>query len=129
MLRVAYDGQCVVCNGSRRLIEALDWLNRVEWIDLHDRAKVDALFPGLDRAAAMGQVHVRDRHQREYQGFFGTRRMLREVPLGFPLWLLLRLPGMTWLGQRIYRFIARHRYQINRLFGVPVCADDTCRIH
>jgi predicted DCC family thiol-disulfide oxidoreductase YuxK len=54
--------------------------------------------------------------------------MLREVPLGWPLWLLLQVPGMSWVGERVYGWIARNRYTINRLLGVPVCETDSCAI-
>jgi predicted DCC family thiol-disulfide oxidoreductase YuxK len=56
--------------------------------------------------------------------------MLREAPLGFPLWLLLQLPGSETLGKRVYRFVARRRYRINALLGSgrAECADDSCEM-
>ncbi len=129
MLTVVYDGQCVLCSGTKRFVSALDWRKRVRWIDLHDRAQVAKAYPGLDYAEAMGQIHLRDRRGKEYAGFFATRRMLKELPLTYPLWLLMHLPGMTWLGQRIYRLTAGNRYKLNRLFGVATCEDDACRVN
>ncbi|MFN8379516.1 MAG: DUF393 domain-containing protein [Anaerolineae bacterium] len=123
-----YDGQCVVCNGTKRAVRALDWRRRVQFVDLHDRQRAALAAPDLDRASAMGQIHVLDERGRVFAGFLAVRRMLRELPLGLPLWLLLQLPGMTWLGARVYRFIARRRYRINRWFGTPVCDDGVCRV-
>lgn len=125
---VFYDGQCVICRQTRRIVTALDWLRRVEFVDVHQWDAVEARAPGLDFETAMGQVHVTTA-QGLVGGFDGTRAMLRQLPLGFPLWLLLHLPGMSWLGRRVYRFIARHRYRINRWVGAPVCEDGSCRIH
>lgn len=130
MITVLYDGQCVICNQTRRTITALDWLNRVEWLDVHRWAEVERRAPGLDYETAMGQVHVLTPDGRLVGGFEGTRAMLRHVPLGVPLWLLLSLPGIrNGLGPLVYRFIARHRYRINRLFGMPICDDGSCRVH
>jgi predicted DCC family thiol-disulfide oxidoreductase YuxK len=123
-----FDGQCVICQSTRRVVRALDWRNRVAFIDLHQADAVARRFPWLDHADAMGQIHVIDTRGAVYAGFEGTRRMLRELPLGYPLWLLLHLPGMRWLGERVYRFIARRRYAINRLVGRPICEDDACRL-
>lgn len=126
-----FDGRCVICQGTRRVVRALDWLKRVEFLDLHAHEQVAHRYPQLDAAAMMGEIHVVDGRGGLYRGFLGTRRMLRELPLGWPLWALLHLPGMTWLGGRIYRFIAHRRYSINRLLGVdlgPDCADGYCRI-
>jgi predicted DCC family thiol-disulfide oxidoreductase YuxK len=135
MLTAVYDGNCVICNTTRRIIRALDWFKRVEFLDLHDHAEVTARYPSLDQSALMGEIHVIDRGGRVFPGFLGTRRMLRAVPLGWPLWLLLHVPGVgNWLGPALYRFIARHRYAINQLLGVDLeqrdqdCEDGVCKL-
>jgi predicted DCC family thiol-disulfide oxidoreductase YuxK len=74
-------------------------------------------------------MHVVGDDGRLLAGFEGVRRLLRELPLGFPLWLLFRLPGMSWLGVKVYQFIAHNRYRINKLVGVPVCENSTCKVH
>jgi predicted DCC family thiol-disulfide oxidoreductase YuxK len=123
-----FDGQCVICRATERVVRVLDWRRKVRFLDLHDHERVAAVYPWLDQDEAMGQIHVVDGLGRVYAGFQGTRRMLRELPLGLPVWLLLKLPGMGAVGERVYRFIARRRYAVNRWFGAPVCEDDTCRI-
>ncbi|GAB4510827.1 MAG: DUF393 domain-containing protein [Anaerolineae bacterium] len=135
MVTAIYDGNCVICNTTRHVVRALDWFKRVEFLDLHRRDEVETRFPSLDYAASMGEIHVIDDHQRIFAGFYGTRRMLRELPLGWPLWAVLQLPGVgNWLGPKIYRFIARNRYTINRLLGVELeqmeqdCIDGVCKI-
>lgn len=130
MITAIFDGQCVICQASKRVISALDWLHRVEWLDLHDWSAVHARFPSLEYDDAMGQIYVYD-DQRVYAGFFGVKRLLKVVPLGFPLWLLMQIPGMTAVGQCVYRWIARNRYTINRLLGVNLtddCEAGVCKI-
>lgn len=134
MVTALFDGHCVICQSTRRVIKALDWMNRVEFLDLHAKTAVNARYPEMDHEAMMGEIHVITPEGRVFAGFDGTRRMLREVPLGFPVWALLQLPGMNWLGPKIYAFIARNRYAINRLFGVELdnndadCVDGVCKI-
>lgn len=128
-LTAIFDGQCVICQGTRRVVRTLDWFQRVEFLDLHQAATITARFPALDHAAAMGEIHVYDRAGGEFAGFLGTRRLLKALPLTYPVWLLLQLPGMTWLGARVYRWIARNRYAVNRLFGVELApCDDVCKV-
>lgn len=124
-----YDGYCVICNQSKRIITALDWLRRVEFLDLHKWEEVERRYPQLDFEQAMGQMHVVTPDGRLIGGFEGVRRLLRDLPLGFPLWLILHLPGLGWLGDKVYRLIARNRYRINKFFGAPVCEDGTCKVH
>lgn len=129
MITALFDGNCVICQMTRRTINALDWFRRVEFLDLHTEA-VSERYPEMDHDELMGEIHVIDQQGRVYKGFLGTRRMLKAVPLGYPLWLLMQLPGMTRLGRRVYGTIARNRYAINRFFGVELgdCADGYCKI-
>lgn len=129
MTTAIYDGYCVLCNQTRRIVTALDWLHRVEFLNLHDWETVQARCPGLDYEAAMGQMHVLTPDGQMLGGFEGVRRLLRDLPLGFPVWLVLHVPGMNWVGSGVYRFIARHRYRINKFFGAPVCENGTCKVH
>ncbi len=135
MITAIYDGNCVICNTTRHIIKALDWFNRVEFLNLHQRHEVESRYPFMDYAACMGEIHIIDGQNRVFAGFKGTRRMLREVPFGLPLWGLLHLPIIgNWLGPRLYKFIASNRYSINRLLGVELeqvdqdCIDGVCKI-
>lgn len=120
MLTALYDGHCVICNTTRRLVRALDWFKRVKFLDLH-QPEAQMRYPHIDHAKAMGEIHVIDPSGRIFAGFYGTRRMFRALPLGLPVWAILRLPIIgDWLGVRVYRFIAKHRYAINRLLGVDL---------
>jgi predicted DCC family thiol-disulfide oxidoreductase YuxK len=130
-----YDGHCVICNTTRRVVRLLDWFRRVEFLDLHQHTLVMQRYPHINHEAAMGQIHVIADNGKVYAGFNGTRRMLRALPLALPLWALLHLPIIgNWLGPKIYQFIARNRYAINRLMGVDLaqtsqdCEDGVCKM-
>lgn len=125
MLTAIYDGRCVICNTTRRVVTVLDWFGQIEFLDLHRQETVAERYPFIDHEQAMGEIHVVDARARVFAGFAGTRRMLRSLPLGWPLYVLLRLPIIGgWLGPRVYRFIAHNRYRINRLLGVDLAAEE-----
>ncbi len=128
MTTVLYDGYCVLCNQTRRTVRALDWWKRIEFLDVHQWSEVEKRYPGLEFETAMGQVHVTTPEGQLLGGFEGMRLLMRDLPLGIPVWLLLQLPGMNWLGPRVYRIIARNRYRINKFFGVDICEDGTCKM-
>lgn len=130
MLTALYDGNCVICQSTCETMRALDWLRRIEFIDLHQAEVNSARFADLNRPRLMREIHVLDADGRLYAGFAGMRRMLRELPLGLPLWLLLQLPGSDALGKRLYQIIARRRYRINALLGNEMrdCAEDSCEM-
>lgn len=128
MLTALYDGNCVICQSTCASMRALDWRRRIEFVDLHDRELWHSRYPALRVEDLLGEIHVVDHQGELYSGFRGGRRVLKELPLGMPVWLLLTLPGMDGIGQRAYHFIARRRYRINRIFGKPLpdCVDDSC---
>jgi predicted DCC family thiol-disulfide oxidoreductase YuxK len=139
MLTAIFDGNCVICNTTRRIVSVLDWFNRVEFVDLHNTDLMAERFPNISETEAMGQIHVVDDHDMTvFAGFQATRRMTRAVPALVPLYLILRLPVIgNWVGPRVYRFIAKHRYAINRLLGVDLeqqqteeaaCEGNICKI-
>lgn len=130
MLTTIFDGRCVICQSTRHLVRRLDWFKRIEFVDIHDGTTARR-FPQFEYEALMGAVHVVEAQGKVYAGFDGTRRMMRELPLGFPLWLILHLPFMPYLGRKLYGWVARNRYAVNRWFGVelaPDCADGYCKL-
>ena len=130
MLTALYDGKCVICRSTCNTMRSLDWLRRIEFVDLHEGAAWRERWPTLELDQLMAEIHVVDEAGRIFAGFAGSRRMLREAPLGFPLWLLLQLPGTETFGRRVYRFVARRRYRINALLGNELadCADGSCKM-
>ena len=130
MITSIYDGNCVICRSTCNAMRRLDWLKRIEFINLHEDARWRDRFPELSSERLMAEIHVIDDGGRIHAGFAGSRRMLREAPLGLPLWLLLQLPGAEAIGRRAYRFIAWRRYRINALLGNELsdCAAGDCQM-
>jgi predicted DCC family thiol-disulfide oxidoreductase YuxK len=125
---MVYDGACGLCTSSMRVVRRLDWRQRIEYLDAQDWATVQRRYPTLDREAILGLIHVITPDGRILVGYPGVRALLRELPLLMVLYPLLFLPGITWLGPRVYDWIAARRYWFNRVFGDP-CTDGVCRVH
>lgn len=106
MPQVVYDGKCGFCTTFKQWMEWLDWFDRFGWIDLHE-ADYSALPVTEEEAVAAMQVICGDH---VYSGFYATRRILRSIPLLLPLALLMYIPGVPFLGRRVYRWVARQRH-------------------
>jgi predicted DCC family thiol-disulfide oxidoreductase YuxK len=127
---VLYDGLCALCNQSVRLVKSLDWQHSIVYEDIQDWTKIHVLYPDLDRDALSGAMHVIGTGNRVYAGYAGVRQIIRVLPLVFCLYPLLYLPGLTWLGPKVYGWIATHRYQLNRVIGGPTeCENGVCKLH
>ena len=109
---LVYDGLCLFCLRSLRLVRALDVRHALECHDANDRDAVLARYPalaGVDLDAAMYAV---DDRGRVYQGFYAFRRIAWTTPLAWPLLLLLYFPGVSLVGARVYALIARNRSRL-----------------
>ena len=123
-----YDGQCAICRGSVGWVRRLDWRHRFELLDAHSAA-VARRFPALDPAALMSAIHLITPQGAVLTGYDAVRFQVRFLPLLAWLAPILRLPVMDRLGPRLYGFVARHRYRLNRLLGRPAtCETGSCRV-
>ena len=119
-LPVLFDGGCPMCRRTVRIIRALNWNDRLQFVDATN-AEARAFFaPGLSEAAVMIEMYVIDERGRLHGGFEGFLQISRVVPLMWPFGLIGRLPGVRQLGHAIYRVIAANRVRRGR------CTDDLC---
>ena len=110
-----YDGLCGLCTGWARFFGRLDWLGRLEMVDL-TRASDEAL--PVSRETAMRGMPVRTRGGRVLVGFAAVRYALRQTPIGVvPGWVLM-VPGISWLGRVGYDWFAARRRSISCRLGV-----------
>lgn len=131
---ILFDGQCLVCQQSVALIRRLDRTHVILPVDLHDKtataAAVATAAPNhdLSDATLMHEIHVLMPDGQLLGGYPGVRAIAQAIPLTRWIAPILGWPGIAWLGARVYSWIATHRYQINRLFGVEICTDGTCAL-
>lgn len=123
-----YDGLCVLCTQTQRMVSALDWLGRVERLNAQDFNKVYSRFPELKEADILGEIYVQTPAGDWQVGFFGMRSIAWQLPLGWLALPILYFPGMNALGPRLYRWVAKRRYAINKLMGND-CVDGTCKLY
>jgi predicted DCC family thiol-disulfide oxidoreductase YuxK len=114
-----YDGQCAFCIRSVKLAKRLDWFNRLRPVDA--RTVTDGM-PALSPERLMEEMHlITPQAGHIYHGFGAFRWMAWRLPLLWALAPFLYLPGVPTVGQKIYLWIARNRFQL-----VP-CHGGVCR--
>lgn len=118
-----YDGLCPLCRRSVAILRRLDWLRRIDYQDARQADRLPRTEPPLDPQRLLEEMHlVAGAGRSVYHGFGAFRWLAWRLPL---LWLvvpLLYVPGVPWLGQRVYLWIARHRFQL-----IP-CGDGVCHL-
>jgi predicted DCC family thiol-disulfide oxidoreductase YuxK len=98
-------------------------LNKLHAQDCRDLEHLPPCQQPLDPVLMLEQMHlVTPDRQRLYAGFSAFRWMAWRMPLTWALAPWLYLPGVLWLGNRVYLWVARHRYQL-----VP-CKEGVCTL-
>lgn len=123
-LTVLYDGGCNLCRASVARVRRMDPRARIDLLDLHD-ANVAARFPQVNFDEATRLMQAVDLRGRVYSGADAWARVGLALP-GWKLvaWLLL-VPGIHFVAQHLYAWVARNRYRWNRQF----CDTGTCALH
>jgi predicted DCC family thiol-disulfide oxidoreductase YuxK len=142
MLYVIYDDRCGFCMRSLKVCRAFDIGRRLRFHGASDvrrmpglaePAKADAVKAGSVRRPPEGRAAFPQLADADFEnamftvapdgsvarGFFAFRRVVREVPLMWPLLLLFYFPGSGAIGPRAYAWVARNRGR----FG---CESEVC---
>jgi predicted DCC family thiol-disulfide oxidoreductase YuxK len=120
---VLYDGDCPLCRKTTSILTRLDWLGHLTFHNCRDTAHIPVNTAHLDLDRMIAEMHVLTPDRtRALSGFRAVRWIAGRVPLLWPLYPLLFIPGMNRLGQRLYLWVARNRFHL-----VP-CRGGVCTI-
>jgi len=113
---VLYDDQCPMCTFQMRVVTWLDWFNVTTLVPMSDpRAKEVA--PSLRPEDLSAAMHCVTKTGRIYRGARCIRYIGMRMPLLVPLALLLWIPGVIWIAEKVYSWVSRNRYILSRVFG------------
>ena len=120
---VLYDGECPMCCKTTSILKRLDWRRRLSFHNCRDTNGIPANTAHLNASRMIAEMHVLASDRKSaLSGFRAVRWIAGRIPLMWPIYSLLFIPGMAKLGQRIYLWIARKRFNL-----VP-CRDGICTI-
>jgi predicted DCC family thiol-disulfide oxidoreductase YuxK len=107
-MRLVYDGHCNFCRSSLLVVQYLDVFRLINFLDVHDPDQL-RLAPSVRAEQVEDAAIAVDRRGRQYAGFDAFRAMAWRLPATWLIAPFLYLPGVPWLGRRVYRWIATNR--------------------
>jgi predicted DCC family thiol-disulfide oxidoreductase YuxK len=113
---VIYDGDCPMCTFQMRLLTWLDWCKAIRLIPLSDPLAC-TLAPTLRREDLLAAIHCITSDGHVHRGARCLRFVGLRLPLMIPLALILWVPGVIWVAERVYAWVAKNRHLLSRLFG------------
>lgn len=119
---LTFDGHCLLCVRAIGVLHRLDVFRRMELVDftvVENHGRLENY--DFDRATKEMLLETEKGWE---GGFRAFRKMAPSLPLLWPLLPFLHLPGATYIGDSLYKLIARNRY----LF-LGRCDNKYCEIH
>lgn len=120
-IAVLYDGDCTLCQRSMFWLQVMDWLGRLKPINFRQPAEKALVAADLALTDLDNAMHIRFTAGKKrgvtFRGFDAFRALTWHLPVLWPAATLFYLPGVPWLGRRVYAWIAKHR---------PKCRDGAC---
>ena len=113
---VLYDDECPLCTFQMRLLSWLDWFNVLALVPLSNR-RVAEIAPTLSRDDLLAAIHCVTKRGRIHRGARCLRFAGMRLPVLVPLALLLWVPGVIQIAERIYGWVSRNRLLLSRWFG------------
>lgn len=124
-----YDGLCKFCIAGARKLAALARPGILDLVSFQEPGALDR-FPGIPLEACLRQMYLVTPDGRVYGGFeaavcaVATRRGIGLLAYAY------YLPGLRWLLDTWYAWIAARRYRImGKAVAAGECADGTCSLH
>lgn len=126
---VIYDGKCVFCRKSVKLLDSWVEQGQLAYVSLHDPWVADYV-PSLTHDQMMKQIYLVSRSDDSLHG--GAEAIRYLSTRSWKLWIaapFLHIPFSMPLWQWIYQQIAKRRYLIAGKDGDECDEDGTCKIH
>ena len=114
--QVLYDDECWMCTFQMRLLTWLDWCNVARLVPASNPDCLK-LAPELTREGLMEAIHCVKTDGTVQRGARVLRFLGMRMPLMVPMALLLWVPGVIWVAERVYAWVSRNRHLLSRVFG------------
>lgn len=106
--KVYFDGNCPLCIRTNKIVSSFDLFHRLTFIDIRQNGNEE--WPkGVNIEALAREMHLVTSKAVILTGFYSFRWIAVRLPATFWLAPFLYFPGVSFLGAKIYRWIAKNR--------------------
>lgn len=104
-----YDGDCALCQRSKKIIQILDIFARTEFVNLHE-SPAESWPQGKEKSELLKEMHLKTPGGEVLAGYDAFRWLALRIPAAMWLAPFMWIPGAQWIGRKIYTWVAKNRY-------------------
>jgi predicted DCC family thiol-disulfide oxidoreductase YuxK len=114
-----YDAECPLCSKVVVAIYHFDIFNTIRCATVQGHFQDDVAIAGIDEETLLINIHGVTRNGKVYVGFWAYVQLFKSMVYTYPIGLLISLPGISWIGKKIYNYIAGDRLTVR-------CTSENC---
>jgi predicted DCC family thiol-disulfide oxidoreductase YuxK len=104
-----YDAECPLCNKIIVLINHFDIFNTIECLPVQGNYQNSDSLKSYDEEILLVNIHGVTSSGKVVSGYQAYVQLFKSFLYTYPLGVLIGLPGISYLGQKTYNFIAGNR--------------------
>ena len=105
---IAYDNTCEFCTSAKLDIEKIDRKKKLKWIGI---SNFNYKKYKLKKKDLLEEMYLID-NKKVYKGYYAWKQISKKIPLMYPFYLISLIPGVDFIGDKVYKVISRHRYKL-----------------
>jgi predicted DCC family thiol-disulfide oxidoreductase YuxK len=114
-----YDAACPICIKAVVVIKHLDVFNKIRCLSVHEGAKIEPALKGIPEEELLINIHGVSKNGKLFKGYDAYSKMFQQLILTYPIALVMKLPGISIVGKKLYRYIAGERLTVR-------CTEQNC---
>jgi len=114
-----YDAECPLCIRTKITISHLDWFNKVSFKTVQFDSQENTYINHIETDLLLDNIYSVDLDGRVYSGIDTYIQVMKRIFYLYPISLFLRLPGIYYIGKKIYSYIATNRTTVR-------CTEENC---
>ncbi len=114
-----YDGECPLCARTKIVLEHFDVLGFICFKTVQSSYQLDTAISNIPMDKLLDDIHAVDSRGRIYKGFDTYKAVCRANVLLWPFYAFMLIPGVSFLGHKIYFLVSRNRI-------TERCTDESC---
>lgn len=118
-LTLFYDAECPLCMKTRIVLSYFDVFKKLDFKSVQQSINTNEKLKAFSIEELLANMHAIDKNGKVYVGIATYKKAFLLIPVGFPLGILLHIPGISHLAKVIYNYVAVNR-KLER------CTADNC---
>jgi predicted DCC family thiol-disulfide oxidoreductase YuxK len=107
---VFYDGDCVFCQRTAKILACLDVLKKLRFINFREEKTIKE-YPSFDPVRAEREIALYSK-SKWFHGYLAFKYISWKLPPLWPIVWMFYFPGASFVGHKVYRWVSNHRYLI-----------------